>query len=130
MLQLCLDALEVVPIGNKIACRTARLDDNGILVGVISGTWRHAHVYDAIRYVHGVPYFHWSNEWGGIYKNSWENEPEIGCCHTPEQASQMLTGASCWTTVYAEAHSELSIGSTPFSAPFVPYPDYVLHTHS
>lgn len=129
-LQLCLDALEVVAIGNQTACRTARPDGNGILIGVIGGTWRHAHVYDAIRYVRGVPYFHWSNEWGAIYKGSRENEPETGCWHTADQARQMLVGASCWTTVYAEAQSELTIGTTPFCAPFVPYPDYVLHTHS
>ena len=129
-LQLCLDALEVVAIGNRAACRTARLDGNNILIGVISGAWSHAHAYDAIRYVRGVPYFHWSNEWGGIYKGSKENEPEIGCWHTPDQARQMLEGASCWTTVYAEAKCNLVIGSTPFTAPFVGYPDYVLHTHS
>ena len=129
-LQLCLDALEVVAIGNRTACRNARLDGNGILIGVISGTWYHAHVYDAIRYVRGVPYFHWSNVWGPIYKGSKENDPEIGCWHTPDQARQMLAGASCWSTVYAEAKSKLVIGATPFTAPFVGYPDYILHTHS
>ena len=129
-LQLCLDALEVVAVGNQTACRTARLDANDILIGVISGSWRHAHIYDAIRYVRGVPYFHWSNEWGEIYKGSKENDPETGCWHTPDQARLMLQGASCWTTVYAEAFQELEIGTTPFVAPFVGYPDDIRHKHS
>ena len=129
-LQLCLDACEVVALGNSTACKTARLDSNGILIGVASGTWAHAHNYDAIRYVHGEPYFHWSNSWGNMYKGSKENDPMTGCWHTRDTAAQMIRGASMWCSVYAEAFEELTPGSTQFAIPRIVYPDYIKHTHS
>jgi hypothetical protein len=129
-LQLCLDACEVVAIGNGTACKTCRIDSNGIKIGVIAGSWAHAHNYDAIRYVHGEPYFHWSQSWGPIYKGGTENDPEIGCWHTKEAAAKMLQGASCWTTVYAEAFTGLNPGATDFAPKFVGYPDYAKHKHS
>jgi len=128
--QLCLDALEVVAIGNYAAWRSCRLDGSNILVAVPSGRWSHAWNYDAIRYVRGVPYFHASNSWGNIYKGSREQEPEIGCWHTAETVALMLQGASCWCSVYAETFTDLEIGSTAFAPQFVPYPNHVLHTHS
>ena len=128
--QLCLDALEPVAIGNYTACKSCRLDSNGILIGVIGGKVAHAWNYDAIRYVRGMPYFHFSNSWGDMYKGCKENCPEIGCWHTRDQVIQMLENASCWATVYAEAFNTLGTGAAPFVAEFVPYPDYVLHRHS
>jgi len=128
--RLCLDALEVVSIGNRRAWRTCRLDRNNILIAVPGDSWAHAWNYDAIRYVRSVPYFHASNSWGNIYKGSKERDPEIGCWHTAETVALMLQDASCWCSVYAEAFPELSIGSTVFAPKFVGYPDYVLHQHS
>jgi hypothetical protein len=66
--------------------------------------------YDSIRYVRGEPYFHWSNSWGEIYKGCKENCPAIGCWHTRDQVGQMLKGASCWATVYAEAFTAIRTG--------------------
>jgi hypothetical protein len=124
-LQLCLDACEVVAIGNRTACKTSRID-NGIKIGVLGGTWSHATVYDSIRYVKGKPLFHWSNSWGAYYKGSKENCPDIGCWLTEEQAAQMLDGASCWTTVYAEAFPAFKQGETPLLPTFIPVSDYVI----
>ena len=128
--KLCLDACEVVAIGNRTAWRTCRLDAIGLLLAVVSGNWSHAWNYDAIRYIRGIPYFHASNSWGNIYTGSREHDPEIGCWHTMEQAAKLLQTASCWVSVYAEAACDLEPGMTPFAPNFVPYPDYIRHTHS
>ncbi len=128
--KLALDACEVVAIGNSRAWRTARLDKNGILVAVPSGGWAHAWNYDAIRYVHGVPYYHADNSWGEIYEGSKEHDPAIGCWHTEETVALMLQGASCWCSVYSEAVTDLAVGTTGFVPKFVGWPDYVLHKHS
>jgi hypothetical protein len=129
-IRLCLDAREVVAIGNYTACRSCRLDGNKIKVGVIGGRWSHAQNYDSIRYVKGQPYFHWSNSWGDIYKGSVEGDPDIGCWHTADMVHAMLQGASCWVTVYAEAFPEPNLQTRNFVPPFIGYPDYVLHKHS
>jgi len=128
--QLCLDALEPVAVGNYTACKSCRLDANGILLGVPGGNWAHAWNYDAIRYVRREPYFHFSNSWGEMYKGCKENCPAIGCWHTREQTAQMLMNANCWATVYAEAYNRLDTGAVPFVPKFVPYPDYIIHRHS
>ena len=128
--KLALDALEIVAIGNQRAWRICRLDRNNILIAVPAGGWAHAWNYDAIRYVHGVPYYHADNSWGEIYNGSKENEPAIGCWHTEETVAMMLQGASCWCSVYAETFSDLAVGTTAFVPQFVPWPDYVLHQHS
>jgi hypothetical protein len=129
-IQLCLDACEVIAIGNGTACRTSRIDGNGINLGVIGGSWSHATVYDTIRYVKGNPYFHWSNSWGEIYKGSREGDPAIGCWHNAEGLHTMLRGASCWVTVYAEGFEDTNRLASQFAPPFVGYPDYVIHKHS
>jgi hypothetical protein len=127
-LQLCLDALEVVAMGNSLPCRTSRIDDKtGIKLGVVGGTsWAHATNYDAIRYVKNVPYFHFSNSYGNYYRGSREHCPDIGCWHTKAAAAEMLKTASCWVTVYAEAKPMILNKSVPFMPPVVPVPDYVV----
>jgi hypothetical protein len=129
-IRLCLDARETVAIGNSTACRSCRLDGNRIKVGVIGGGWSHATNYDAIRYVKGQPYFHWSNSHGDIYKGSVEGDPDTGCWHTADMVHAMLRGASCWVTVYAEAFPEQNLAGGNFAPPFIGYPDYVVHKHS
>ena len=128
--QLCLDALEVVAIGNYTACKTCRLDSNGILIGVLAGNWAHATTLDSIRYVRGTPYFHWSNSWGDMYKGCKENSPMTGCWLTKDQMAQMLKNANAWCTVYAEAYNLFDGRQPDFAPRFVPHPDYVLHRHS
>jgi hypothetical protein len=126
-LQLCLDACEVIAIGNGTACRTSRLDSKiGINLGVIGGNWAHATDYDSIRYIRKEPYFHFSNSWGNYYRGSNERDPAIGCWHTKSMAAQMLKSASCWVTVYAEAQNNLANNTAAFMPTFVPIPDYVI----
>jgi hypothetical protein len=125
-LQLCLDACEVVSMGNSLACRTCRLDpQSGIKLGVLGNSWSHATNYDAIRYYKNEPYFHFSNSYGNYYRGSKENCPSLGCWHTRSQAEQMLRGASCWVSVYAEAQPSPTSGVS-FMPVFVPIPDYVI----
>jgi hypothetical protein len=129
-IQLCLDACEIVAIGNGTACKTSRIDGNGINLGVVGGSWAHATDYDTIRYIRHKPYFHWSNSWGDMYKGSKEGDPAIGCWLDAESLHKMLQGASCWVTVYAEGFEDTDRLSSQFVPPFVGYPDYVIHKHS
>jgi len=90
---LCLRAGMSVAIGNNIRVSGSRIDENGMRVAILGGTWMHATTLDGYIIVNGTIYLHWTNSHGNRYRGQDRfDSPESGCWMTVETLVQFLGG--------------------------------------
>ena len=105
---LCLRAGMVVCIGNSVKVSGCRVDENGMRVATLGGSWAHATLLDGYVVVNGTIYLHWTNSHGNRYRGADKyDSPESGCWMTVKTLTQFCGGR--YTDVFCIYRAEAPV---------------------
>lgn len=113
-----------IAFGNSMAVRGCRVDENGVRVAVIGGTWAHATHFTAFRQVNQTEYIGWVNSHGNIYTAGDEGEPGDMCWIDRKTAIRFCDSIPMYGAPYVVFPESVwredeSLGVTPP----IPWPD-------